>query len=270
MRSLLGTSASLLATATMHHRSSWCVPSVGAGSLNPALVLVNAPTLTTEQLLPVTRLWESGAFSSVVCADGGANRLYDALSSDPERRAKLIPQFIVGDLDSVRDDVCDFYRKHNTAIMQDPNQDNNDLEKCLLFIEGQDLTPRPEVIVFGAFSGRFDQQMAAFHCLYRFQNSPRLSKIVLVGDGNLAFLLQPNIEHSISLTEKEGPGCGLLPIGGRVDSVTTSGLKWNLSNQPLEFGHLVSTSNEVVREREDNSVLVTCSHPLIWVVQVSL
>ena len=37
----------------------------------------------------------------------------------------------------------------------------------------------------------------------------------------------------------EGLTCGLLPIGGRVDSVTTTGLKWDLTSQALEFGGLV-------------------------------
>ena len=42
-----------------------------------------------------------------VCADGGANRLFDSLS--PETRADCIPNYIVGDLDSLRPEVKEYY-----------------------------------------------------------------------------------------------------------------------------------------------------------------
>ena len=51
----------------------------------------------------------------VVCADGGSNRLYEAFDND-EDRVKYRPQAIVGDLDSVRHDVRDFYENVGTEV----------------------------------------------------------------------------------------------------------------------------------------------------------
>lgn len=42
-----------------------------------------------------------------ICADGGANRLYDSLSEQDRRR--YLPDLIKGDLDSLRQDVEAFY-----------------------------------------------------------------------------------------------------------------------------------------------------------------
>jgi len=63
----------------------------------------------------------------------------------------------------------------------------------------------------------------------------------------------------------EGPTCGLIPIGGRCETVYTSGLKWNLNGDiPLEFGGLVSSSNRIV----DKVVTVMTSSPLLFSFEI--
>ena len=71
----------------------------------------------------------------VVCADGGSNRLYDALSDDNER-TKYKPQVIVGDLDSMRPDVRQFYERIGTTIIKVEDEDNTDFEKSIMYILG--------------------------------------------------------------------------------------------------------------------------------------
>lgn len=44
-----------------------------------------------------------------ICADGGANRIFDAL--DREERRKWIPHIIKGDFDSIRKDVMDNFQE---------------------------------------------------------------------------------------------------------------------------------------------------------------
>ena len=63
-----------------------------------------------------------------VCADGGANRLYDELpglvaaaatagpSGAEEVRATYLPSAIRGDLDSIRADVLHFYRQRGVQV----------------------------------------------------------------------------------------------------------------------------------------------------------
>jgi thiamine pyrophosphokinase len=57
--------------------------------------------------------------SKVVCADGGSNRLYDGIANEfkhanesqiEEIRKIYCPHFIIGDLDSIRPEVAEFYK----------------------------------------------------------------------------------------------------------------------------------------------------------------
>ena len=256
------------------------------------LIMLNSASMQNDACL-LSQIWDM--FDFTICADGGANRLYDGLKAlDSSSRGKKdrdldevntnlhveshVPTHIHGDLDSIRPEVRAFYSNlGHVEIEEDPCQDTNDLQKCLklataLFerkyihgkapvvanmtnvvtIETMDtLQPAmPTVVVFGAFGGRFDQQIASVHALHEY--ATRFHRMVLIGDGNCASLLEPNTMHRLELTAGgvEGPMCSLLPVGQRCESVHTKGLKWDLDGQALALGELCSSSNQVAKSNK--------------------
>ena len=243
------------AAAVSHHSSAFL--SGSPSQLQLALLILNVErsgVRPNDGLF--SHLWRASKLR--VCADGAANRLHDAL--DDEARGGHLPDLIAGDLDSLRDDVAQFYAARGVPIARQPEQDRHDFEKCLTWLRQRqgDAAPRLSVVAMGAFGGWLDQQMANINMLYRYAGA--FERLVLLGDESLAFLL-PAGKHVIEPNpEVEEGTCGLIPLGGRCTRVRTSGLRWNLSDAPLEFGSLVSSSNKFV----DARVTVETSSPLLW------
>jgi thiamine pyrophosphokinase len=95
----------------------------------------------------------------------------------------------------------------------------------------------------GAFGGRFDQEIANIHALYKWSNI--FERIVLIGGGNTAELLQPGSHICTLVKGVEGPGVSLLPLGCKVNSITTQGLHWDMTDMSLEMGQFISSSNKM-------------------------
>lgn len=72
---------------------------------NLNLIILNSPSVHFHI---VSQLWSYCRYK--ICADGGANRLFDTCISANKNTIDFIPDFIVGDLDSARTDVIDYYR----------------------------------------------------------------------------------------------------------------------------------------------------------------
>jgi len=70
------------------------------------MVILNSDSATTSMEI-AKKLW--GQAQHKVCADGGANRLFDAFEEE-EERSNYKPDYITGDLDSLRESVSSFYQ----------------------------------------------------------------------------------------------------------------------------------------------------------------
>ncbi|KAJ1415672.1 thiamine pyrophosphokinase [Ochromonadaceae sp. CCMP2298] len=205
-----------------------------------------------------------------VCADGAANRLHDAMGVGD--RAAYVPDFILGDLDSLRADVSAYYTNLGTQVTLLEDQEENDMDKSVMHIrslldeKGEKGGRESTLIVLGAQGGRFDHEMAAISSLFRWQGA--FSRVLLLSEDSCTSLLSPGL-HCIrpvrSSLVREGETCGLLPIGGPVRSVTTCGLQWNLQAEALALGVRISSSNAIPAGSEE--VTVQTSEPVLWTMQ---
>ncbi|CAH8305353.1 unnamed protein product [Eruca vesicaria subsp. sativa] len=253
------------AMEVMFHSSSFLLPSIPADEATRyAIVVLN-------QKLPrfTPLLWEHAKLR--LCADGGANRIYDELPLFfPQEDALLIrnrykPDVIKGDMDSIRPDVLHFYQSLGTKVIdKSHDQDTTDLDKCILYIRHSTLNQescRLQILATGALGGRFDHEAGNLNVLYRYPDT----RITLLSDDCLIQLLPKTHRHEIQIQPSlQGPHCGLIPIGAPSAKTTTTGLQWDLTNTEMRFGGLVSTSNMVKGEK----ITVESDSDLLWTISI--
>ncbi|OBZ72122.1 Thiamin pyrophosphokinase 1 [Grifola frondosa] len=242
-------------------------PSSRAATNTPhALILLNQPF----SFALLDRVWNACQWRC--CADGGANRLHDPLkeSKGKDLRSELsnvyLPDLIKGDLDSLRDDVREYYASYNVPIVKDPDQDSTDLMKCLESLSDKEKAEgcQYDVVILGGLAGRLDQTIHTLSLLHKLRKSRE--RIFVVTDDNIAWVLDEG-EHYIHINhDMLGPTCGLLPVGVNSTILSTAGLRWNLTDCPSSFDGLVSTSNHLVSG--ENTVWIKTTKPIWWTVEL--
>ncbi|KAH9936066.1 thiamine pyrophosphokinase [Amylocystis lapponica] len=226
-----------------------------------ALIILNQPF--SAPLL--RRVWSASAWHS--CADGGANRLHDTLKG--ERRASeadpcslFLPDLIKGDLDSLRDDVREYYASKGVPVVHVPDEYSTDLMKCIAALSEKEKIEGIEydIVILGGLSGRLDQTVHTLSLLHKLRDVRK--RIFVITDDNVAWVLKEG-EHHISINHAVlGQTCGLLPVGVASSVLTTTGLRWNLTDFESSFDGMVSTSNHLVPE--EKTVYIKTSKPIWW------
>lgn len=151
------------------------------------LVLLNQPITNMELFKQAWTFCERR-----ICADGGANRLFDALKTD-EERLRFLPDVIVGDFDSLRDNVRQWYEDHGVLVKHDTSQDTTDFMKAVTL--GNELYQVHGLLVLGALGGRLDH---TFHSIFHlFLSLKHHQTVYLLNDACVSFLLHPNVPNIV-------------------------------------------------------------------------
>ncbi len=166
--------------------------------------------------------------SLIIGADGGANLLY---------RKNIKPDIIIGDMDSISSEAVDFFTAQRVKLLRIREQETTDFEKCLNFCVKNKI---PAADVFGSLSMRPDHMLNNFSVMKRYSRKMQIS---LVSDEFEVFFAPKHLKFSYRIHET----VSLLgmPVA---KCVTTSGLRYKLNCEDLEFGKREGSLNEAVSD----------------------
>lgn len=237
-----------------------------------AVVILNRP-LSDFNKDHLVRLWKNALVRITV--DGGTKRWEEFQSTLIQNiRAELeSPELVTGDFDSITEDILSIYKSKGCEIVHTPDQNATDFTKALMALNSycdSNTIHIDSVIVISEVSGRVDHIMANINTLFLCKTKQLLPEdvnVFMLAHNSISWLLQSG-EHCIQIPQNllnHESWCSLVPLGGKCETITTRGLKWNLENESMSFGGMVSTSNTF----DGSSHVVICnSHPVLWSMKI--
>ena len=155
---------------------------------------------------------------ALVGADGGSDAIGDA---------GLVPEVIIGDLDSLRDRTG---WEKRTRVIHIPEQITTDFQKALYS------TQAPVTLALGMTGKRLDHTLAALSAVLQYAPSRRL---LLVDEVDMALAATGPVGFEAAARER----VSIHPLVA-VSFERSSGLLYPLDGLTLEPGKLIGTSNE--------------------------
>jgi thiamine pyrophosphokinase len=177
--------------------------------------------------IPRSAVIDLPADAYVIAADSGFDRA---------REAGFEIDLLVGDLDSISWEGRQEAEAYGARIERHPvEKDATDME---LALEAARRQGARNVIVIGGHGGRQDHYLANALLL----PSPIFADLDIEWRAGRARLYA--VHDALELTGQVGDSITLLAVGGPVQGVVTSGLRWNLHAEDLQAGSTRGVSNE--------------------------
>lgn len=242
----------------------------------PYLLILNQPIAHFDAF---ARLWKHTSYR--ICADGGANRLFDMFEGDllaekdkyvrinvkiddPANTIQL-PNIIHGDLDSLRDDVRAYYIAHGVEVTQDHDQYSTDFGKTMQKISSRTAShEQRDVLVLGTLAGRVDQGLSILHEMIREETKHPNLRLWLFSESSLSVILKSpqNVISELQSSRLFTENVGFVPVWGPA-TITTTGLEWDVENWDTHMGGQLSTSNHV----KADEIHVHTNAPILFTIE---
>ncbi len=172
----------------------------------------------------------------IICADGGANYAYEM---------GLIPAYIVGDMDSIRPEVKEFYARQTVVKKYPRRKDFTDTQLALSLAEelGAD-----EVLFLGTLGKRLDHTLSN---LYSGIEMAIMGKQVAHFSPDCIVYLTA---QRIIISGQKGDVVSVLPLSEKASGVSEKGFEFPLEKVVLEKKNPYTVSNILAQERGEISV----------------
>ncbi len=177
-------------------------------------------------------------YNFVVGVDSGTDYLYKLF---------LIPNLIIGDLDSINPKTLDRAKKDNTEILDfEVDKDKTDFELTLEYLKNNEYK---NITIIGGESGDLDHLFGNLLSIAAFHNKENIEW--KQSNQNIIF------PESELINTESGKYFSLVPLSNLI-GVSIDGARWNIKNESIQYGSTKTlrniTSGDTLKIRVDSGV----------------
>ena len=154
----------------------------------------------------------------------------------------IIPDYIIGDLDSIYSEIIEFYKLKDVKFEKFPSKkDETDTEICVYLASKLNAK---EIDFIGALGGRLDHMIANINLLYYVRNKGIYTKIISEHED-----IYIAINEEITINGYIGDTISVIPLNGDAKGVTLENLEYPLNNYDMKFYLPLGISNVMLDEK---------------------
>ncbi|HHT49913.1 MAG TPA: thiamine diphosphokinase [Eubacteriaceae bacterium] len=173
----------------------------------------------------------------VICADGGANHL---------KKLGIIPNTIIGDLDSISIKDLEYYKNLEVEIIKYPTKkDETDTQ---LAIQYATTLPIKEIVLLGVIGDRIDHSLGNIYLMEDIVLKGL--RVSIINENNIVYLINKEIE----IYGLIGEVVSLLPYSDKVTGILSEGLEYPLYNKDMIKSNPYGISNVINKKRVKISI----------------
>ena len=168
----------------------------------------------------------------IYCADGGANFTYEL---------DLIPKKIYGDLDSIKNDVKEFYQEKNVKFIKFKiEKDYTDSELVLNEIQNK----YDVIYCIGGLGGSIEHELTNINLLAKYSN------LIFISEKEKIFKIDTKYKFNDMINTK----ISFIIFSDEVEALTLKGFKYNVESLNIKKGEARCISNIIIEKESEISI----------------
>lgn len=200
-----------------------------------ALLILNGSLDLSKKKIDI--LLQKNKIDKIIAVDGGSNKA---------RILALIPDLIIGDLDSVSKTNLEYFKTKKVDIIKHPvEKDQTDSELAVDYCLKNNFS---KLYLTAALGGRIDQQLANLNLLeYIYRKN--IEAQIIAEDLEIALIAEKKVFKG-----KKGWRLSLIPQTFKVENLTIRGCKYNLEEKNIERAKSRGISNLIEAEKAEITI----------------
>ncbi|NLV76376.1 MAG: thiamine diphosphokinase [Tissierellia bacterium] len=171
-------------------------------------------------------------FDFILCADGGCNYCIEA---------NILPDLVIGDLDSISIRTLDILNKEGIPVTKYPVKKNaTDTELALDILIDKGIK---DITFVGAIGSRMDHTLANILLLIKLHEKGCTGKIM--DEKNTIYL----VDKELILSKKEDSYVSVIPLTQKGVSISLKGFEYELKEYTINFGSTLGISNKIIHDK---------------------